>query len=109
MRPYTRQAKGKRRDLRLKNDAIIIELMGKAFSAVDWSLGGIAVDRCDTPFTVGEKLEATLRRKGDDERTFPVQITVTRFDRTKKMMAGFYSDLPGDAFSFLERMQLNRH
>ncbi|MBM3597098.1 MAG: hypothetical protein FJX35_02710 [Alphaproteobacteria bacterium] len=107
MRPYTRNTKGKRRDLRVKNDAVLIDLLGKTFAVFDWSLGGIAVDRCDTPCAIGEKLEAVLHRRGD-ERTFPVQITVTRFDKSRQVMAGFYSDLPGDSFSFLEKLQLHR-
>jgi len=107
MRPYIRYTKGKRRDRRVKNHGVMLEIAGTIFPVVDWSLGGIAIANYEAPAAVGEKVEARLRRSGE-EPTYPVELLVMRKDKTKQVLAATYRNLSGDAFSFLERAQLNR-
>jgi hypothetical protein len=108
MRAYTVQNKGKRRDRRVRNHGVVLDVMGETLPVVDWSLGGIAVERCLAPVAVGSEFDATLRRNGEDAR-YPVHLTVTRIDEATQVMAASYRQLSSEAFAFLEKLQINRH
>jgi hypothetical protein len=108
MRPYTVYTKGQRRDRRIRNHGVVIDLLGQTFPVIDWSLGGIAIDRCDTTVEIGTAVDATLRRDGEPA-LFPVHLTITRVDPGKQVMAATYRNLSSEAFHFLEKLQINRH
>ena len=107
MRPYTVYTKGQRRDRRIRNHGVIIDLLGRTFPVIDWSLGGIAIGRRDWTVEVGTEVDATLRRDGEPA-LFPVQLTITRIDPDKQVMAAIYRELSSAAFDFLEKLQINR-
>lgn len=108
MRPYTIPTKGKRRDRRIRNHGVMLDLFGETLPVVDWSLGGIAVERCLAPVQIGTEIDATLRRNGEPAH-YPIHLTVTRIDRETQVMAASYRQLSSDAFAFLEKLQINRH
>ncbi|MSP87874.1 MAG: hypothetical protein EXQ92_03540 [Alphaproteobacteria bacterium] len=108
MRACTVQNKGKHRDRRVRNHGVVLDLLGETLPVVDWSLGGIAVERCLAPVQIGTEIDATLRRNGEPAQ-YPVHLTVTRIDNETQVMAASYRQLSGEAFSFLEKLQINRH
>lgn len=108
MRPYTIPTKGKRRDRRIRNHGIMLDVLGESLPVVDWSLGGIATEHGLAFVQVGREIDATLRRHGESMH-YPVHLTVTRIDKEAQVMAARYRQLPNETFAFLERLQINRH
>lgn len=99
----------RRRDKRLRNRVITLELEGEFYSTLDWSLGGFLIEGYDGDLEPGKLAPVSIiLEEGSETVEQPATASIVRIVRSDlelRQLAAQFSDLSDKAFELLEGWQ----
>ncbi|MGB0577352.1 MAG: hypothetical protein ACPGPC_14555 [Alphaproteobacteria bacterium] len=109
MRVVKVKSKERRRDRRIQEIPLKIDLNGSNYETANWSLGGFLLYSFYGDFQIGETPVVGIKAEvGDQVFQHVVRAEIVRIDFTRKMLAANFVELDDDILNTLEGLSTGR-
>lgn len=97
------RARERRRDKRTTVRPITVELDGKSYETVDWSLGGFMIEPYEGDHMPGDRVYVRVTvYDGRDVYCHPIEVEVIRLDPKYGELGAHFLNIDDDTFTTLE-------
>ncbi|NKB21570.1 MAG: hypothetical protein GKS01_13840 [Alphaproteobacteria bacterium] len=109
MRVVKAKSKERRRDRRIQETPIKVELNGSGYETANWSLGGFLLYSFYGDFQIGETPIVGIKAEvGDQLFQHVTRAEIVRIDFNRKLLAANFVELDDDVLNTLEGLSTGR-